>query len=75
MYEALQLAPPGKGADLVRSGQWRNNHAGGEQFVLGGRWVVNPSGGLESKGHPIGATGMSFRRLLGCKPSLRGPLE
>ena len=25
---------------------------------LGGRLPVNPSGGLESKGHPIGATGL-----------------
>lgn len=23
------------------------------------QWVVNPSGGLESKGHPIGATGLA----------------
>ena len=32
---------------------------GGEHFQMGGRWVVNPSGGLESKGHPIGATGLA----------------
>ena len=25
----------------------------------GGRWVINPSGGLESKGHPVGATGLA----------------
>jgi len=30
--------------------------ANGETF-LGGRVVVNPSGGLKSKGHPVGATG------------------
>ena len=57
MYEALQLAPEGRAPELVRSGQWRTNSQGGDQFLLGGRWVVNPSGGLESKGHPIGATG------------------
>ncbi len=27
--------------------------------TYGGRWVVNPSGGLLSKGHPIGATGLA----------------
>jgi len=59
MYEALQLAPEGRGAELVRSGQWKRNSNGGEQFLMGGRWVVNPSGGLESKGHPIGATGLA----------------
>jgi acetyl-CoA acetyltransferase len=26
--------------------------------MLGGRLPVNPSGGLESKGHPLGATGL-----------------
>lgn len=25
--------------------------------TYGGKWVINPSGGLISKGHPIGATG------------------
>jgi acetyl-CoA acetyltransferase len=38
---------------------------GGEQFVLdgdntyGGQVVTNPSGGLLSKGHPLGATGLA----------------
>lgn len=27
--------------------------------TYGGKYVVNPSGGLESKGHPLGATGRS----------------
>jgi acetyl-CoA acyltransferase len=27
--------------------------------TYGGRWVVNPSGGLISKGHPLGATGLA----------------
>ena len=28
-------------------------------FTIGGRIPINPSGGLESKGHPIGATGLA----------------
>ncbi|KAL4235785.1 sterol carrier protein 2 [Mactra antiquata] len=59
MYEAMQLASEGRGSDLLHSGKWCKNSQGGEQFKLGGRWVVNPSGGLESKGHPIGATGLA----------------
>lgn len=59
MYEAMQLASEGRAVDLLHSGKWRKNSRGGDQFVLGGRWVVNPSGGLESKGHPIGATGLA----------------
>jgi acetyl-CoA acyltransferase len=46
-YEELGMCAPGEGAALLRSGETR----------LGGRRVVNPSGGLLSKGHPIGATG------------------
>lgn len=48
-YEALGLAPEG----------------GAEKFILdgdntyGGRVVTNPSGGLLSKGHPLGATGLA----------------
>jgi acetyl-CoA acyltransferase len=30
-----------------------------EDTTYGGRWVVNPSGGLISKGHPLGATGLA----------------
>jgi sterol carrier protein 2 len=37
--------------------RWRVAPLGSGQ--VGGRWVVNPSGGLESKGHPIGATGLA----------------
>ncbi len=48
-YEALGLAPEGGGVRLVMDGD--NTH--------GGRWVVNPSGGLLSKGHPLGATGLA----------------
>jgi acetyl-CoA acetyltransferase len=46
-YEELGLCGPGDGPGLLRSGATR----------LGGSRVVNPSGGLLSKGHPIGATG------------------
>jgi acetyl-CoA acyltransferase len=48
-YEALGLAPEGEGHKLVES----------EDTTYGGRWVVNPSGGLISKGHPLGATGLA----------------
>ena len=47
--EALGLAAPGQGASLVRSGQ----------ASLGGRRPINPSGGLLSRGHPLGATGLA----------------
>lgn len=48
-YEALGLCPEGKGGDLIDSGD----------VTYGGKWVVNPSGGLISKGHPLGATGLA----------------
>jgi len=48
-YEALGLAPVGEGHKLVDNGD----------TTYGGRWVVNPSGGLISKGHPLGATGLA----------------
>jgi len=48
-YEALGLCPPGKAGEFIDSG---NN-------TYGGRHVVNPSGGLISKGHPLGATGLA----------------
>ncbi len=37
---------------------------------LGGRIPINPSGGLESKGHPIGATGLG--QLFELTQQLRG---
>ena len=49
LYEALGLAAEGEGPQLVDDGQ----------TTYGGRWVVNPSGGLISKGHPLGATGLA----------------
>ena len=48
-YEGLGLCPPGKGGELIDSGA----------VTYGGKWVVNPSGGLISKGHPLGATGLA----------------
>jgi acetyl-CoA acyltransferase len=48
-YEALGLCEEGKGGQLVDE----------EATTYGGRWVVNPSGGLISKGHPLGATGLA----------------
>lgn len=48
-YEAFGLAEPGKGAAAVESGRTARD----------GDLPVNPSGGLKSKGHPIGATGVS----------------
>jgi len=49
LYEALGLCGEGEAAKLID-----NNDT-----TYGGRWVVNPSGGLISKGHPLGATGLA----------------
>ncbi len=48
-YEALGLCPEGGGAKFVADGD----------NTYGGKVVVNPSGGLLSKGHPLGATGLA----------------
>jgi acetyl-CoA acyltransferase len=48
-YEALGLCAEGEAGRLVDEGE----------TTYGGRWVVNPSGGLISKGHPLGATGLA----------------
>jgi acetyl-CoA C-acetyltransferase len=48
-YEAMGLAPHGQGARAILDGVTRKD----------GRLPVNPSGGLKSRGHPIGATGVS----------------
>ncbi|OLT40069.1 lipid-transfer protein [Saccharomonospora sp. CUA-673] len=48
-YEALGLCAAGEGGALVDAGA----------TTYGGTWVVNPSGGLISKGHPLGATGLA----------------
>lgn len=49
-YEAMGLTEPGQGSRAIREG-WT---------AKDGRLPVNPSGGLKSKGHPIGATGVSM---------------
>ncbi len=48
-YEALGLTPPGTAERFVVEGD----------NTYGGRVVTNPSGGLLSKGHPLGATGLA----------------
>ncbi|HEY7632781.1 MAG TPA: thiolase family protein [Thermoleophilaceae bacterium] len=48
IYEGLGLCDPGEGPKLIRDGT----------TAIGGEHVVNPSGGLVSRGHPVGATGL-----------------
>jgi acetyl-CoA C-acetyltransferase len=48
-YEAMGLAAQGQGARVILDGVSR----------FDGKLPVNPSGGLKSRGHPIGATGVS----------------
>jgi len=48
-YESLGLCKDGEGGRLIDE----------DQVTYGGKWVVNPSGGLLSKGHPLGATGLA----------------
>ena len=47
--DALGLCDPGTAHEMVRAGD----------ITYGGRCVVNPSGGLISKGHPLGASGIA----------------
>jgi acetyl-CoA C-acetyltransferase len=49
VIEALGLVDQGQGGDAAASGL----------TALGGKIPVNPSGGLKSKGHPVGATGVA----------------
>lgn len=49
VIDSLGLCPKGKAHELVRNGD----------ITYGGKYVVNPSGGLISKGHPLGATGIA----------------
>lgn len=58
--EELGLCPPGDAPKLLASGA----------TTLGGRVPINPSGGLLSKGHPIGATGCA--QLVELADQLRG---
>lgn len=48
-YEGLGFCKEGKAGDLINDGA----------VTYGGKVVVNPSGGLISKGHPLGATGLA----------------
>jgi acetyl-CoA C-acetyltransferase len=52
-YEAMGLAPEGQGARVIAEGITAKD----------GKLPINPSGGLKSKGHPIGATGVSMHAL------------
>lgn len=53
-YEAMGLAPHGQGARVILDGVTAKD----------GKLPVNPSGGLKSRGHPIGATGVSQHVML-----------
>ncbi|MAS41745.1 MAG: acetyl-CoA acetyltransferase [Rhodobacteraceae bacterium] len=60
IYEAMGLAPAGRGGDALADGV----------VMAEGATPVNLSGGLKAKGHPVGATGVSmhalgFRQLTG----------
>ena len=48
-YEGLGLCPEGKAKEFIDKGD----------NTYGGKYVINPSGGLTSKGHPLGATGLA----------------
>jgi acetyl-CoA acetyltransferase len=48
-YEALGLCPEGEAEKFITDGD----------NTYGGKYVTNPSGGLLSKGHPLGATGLA----------------
>ncbi|MNL30801.1 3-oxoadipyl-CoA/3-oxo-5,6-dehydrosuberyl-CoA thiolase [compost metagenome] len=50
VYEAMGLAPRGKGRRVIDDGT----------VMAGGALPVNLSGGLKAKGHPVGATGVSM---------------
>lgn len=49
VIDALGLSKPGEAHKLVRNGD----------ITYGGKLVINPSGGLISKGHPLGASGIA----------------
>ncbi len=48
-YEGLGLCGEGESGRLIEE----------NRTTYGGKWVVNPSGGLLAKGHPLGATGLA----------------
>ncbi|THH09420.1 hypothetical protein EW145_g2031 [Phellinidium pouzarii] len=49
-YPALGLCAPGEAHKMVDRGD----------NTYGGKYVINPSGGLEAKGHPLGASGLGM---------------
>jgi len=59
-YRELGFCPPGGVAQFVRDGA----------AAIGGRLPVNPSGGINSRGHPVGATGVA--QLADATKQLRG---
>lgn len=54
IYSAIGLTEKGKEFEALKN----------KDVYLGGRCVINPSGGLKSKGHPVGATGTSMHALI-----------
>jgi acetyl-CoA acetyltransferase len=60
LMEAVGLCGPGESIDLTRAGA----------TALDGKLPVNPSGGLVSRGHPLGATGCA--QLVELTEQLRG---
>jgi len=65
-YEAMGLAPKGQGAKAAMEG-WTEKD---------GRLPINPSGGLKSKGHPIGATGVSMHIMAAMQATgTAGPMQ
>ncbi|MGA0777380.1 MAG: acetyl-CoA acetyltransferase [Gemmobacter sp.] len=65
-YEAMGLAPRGEGHRVIREGLTRRD----------GALPVNPSGGLKSRGHPIGATGVSMHVMAAMQlDGTAGPMQ
>ncbi|MCC6764481.1 MAG: lipid-transfer protein [Deltaproteobacteria bacterium] len=62
-YEGLGLCGEGQAGKLIEE----------DRTTYGGTWVVNPSGGLLSKGHPLGATGLA--QCFELNSQLRGLVE
>ncbi|EPS99578.1 hypothetical protein FOMPIDRAFT_1124121 [Fomitopsis schrenkii] len=67
-YEALGLCGVGEAHKMVENGD----------NTYGGKYVVNPSGGLEAKGHPLGATGIGMHfyitmQLRDCAGPMQAP--
>jgi acetyl-CoA acetyltransferase len=60
VLEELGIAGPGQAVQMIRDGVTK----------IGGALPVNPSGGLESKGHPVGASGLA--QIVELADQLRG---